>query len=175
MTFFYVKALHIIFIVTWFAGLFYLPRLCIYFTEAADQPDDARRVLQRQFALMQRRLWYGITWPSAILTLLLGLSTWYKYGATPAWLIYKLLLVAGLYSYHIACHLLFLQQQRGELRYTSTQLRIWNEVATLFLFGIVFLVVLKDALSMLWGLGGLLLFGTVLMIAIQAYKRLRER
>lgn len=175
MTFLYVKALHIIFIVTWFAGLFYLPRLFIYYTEAADQPDAVRRVLQTQFALMQRRLWYGITWPSAVLTLILGLSTWYNYGATPTWLIYKLVLVAGLYGYHIACHALFLQQQRGELRYTSTQLRIWNEVATLFLFGIVFLVVLKDALSMLWGLAGLVLFGIVLMVAIRVYKRLRER
>ncbi|MEZ0541856.1 CopD family protein [Fibrella arboris] len=175
MTFFYVKALHIIFIVTWFAGLFYMPRLFIYFTEAADQPDAARQVLQTQFALMQRRLWYGITWPSAILTLLLGLSTWYNYGATPTWLLYKLALVLGLYAYHIACHVLFLQQQRGELRYTSTQLRIWNEVATLFLFGIVFLVVLKDALSMLWGVGGLLLFAVVLMVAIRVYKQLRAK
>ncbi|MEZ0487252.1 CopD family protein [Fibrella aquatica] len=175
MTFLYVKALHIIFIVTWFAGLFYMPRLFIYFTEAADQPESARGALQTQLALMQRRLWYGITWPSAVLTLILGLSTWYNYGATPTWLIYKLVLVAGLYVYHIACHLLFLQQQRGELRYTSTQLRVWNEVATLFLFGIVFLVILKDALSMLWGLAGLLLFGIVLMAAIWLYKRVRTR
>lgn len=105
----------------------------------------------------------------------MGLSTWYNYGATPSWLVYKLLIVAGLYVYHIACHMIFRQQQRGELRYTSTQLRIWNEVATLFLFGIVFLVVLKDALGMLWGLLGLVAFAAWLMAGILIYKRIRER
>jgi putative membrane protein len=174
MAFFYVKALHIIFVVTWFAGLFYIPRLFIYFTEAASQPEPARTVVQMQLGIMQRRLWYGITWPSALITLVMGLSTWYNYGATPTWLIYKLMFVAGLYAYHIACHVIFRQQQRGELRYTSTQLRIWNEVATLFLFGIVFLVVLKDALGMLWGLLGLVAFTALLMAGILIYKRVRE-
>ncbi|GAB3548034.1 CopD family protein [Spirosoma fluminis] len=175
MAFFYIKSLHIIFVVTWFAGLFYIPRLFIYVTEAAEQPEPTRTILQTQLALMQRRLWYGITWPSALLTLLLGLSTWYNYGATPSWLIYKLMFVAGLYAYHIICHFLFRQQQRGELRYTSTQLRIWNEVATLFLFSIVFLVVVKDALGMLWGLLGLVAFTALLMAGILIYKRAREK
>ncbi len=175
MLFFYSKALHIIFVVTWFAGLFYFPRLLIYVTEAETQPEPGRSVLQNQLLLMQRRLWYGITWPSAVITLLLGLNTWYNYGSTPNWLIYKLILVAGLYVYHILCHLIFRQQQRGELRYTSTQLRVWNEVATLFLFGIVFLVVLKDALSMVWGMLGLLALLILLMIGIRVYRRIRER
>lgn len=174
MTFLYFKALHIIFVVTWFAGLFYIPRLFIYFTEAADKPEAERRVLQDQLALMQRRLWYGITWPSAVVTLIMGLSTWYNYGATPGWLVFKLCLVAVLYLYHISCHVIFRQQQRGVMRYTSTQLRIWNEVATIFLVGIVFLVVLKDALSMLWGILGLIVFTGVLLIAIRTYKRIRE-
>ncbi|ADB39579.1 CopD family protein [Spirosoma linguale] len=175
MTFFYLKALHIIFVVTWFAGLFYIPRLFIYFTEAADQPEPARQILQSQFAIMQRRLWYGITWPSALITLALGLSTWYNYGATPPWLVVKLAFVGSLYAYHLACHVLFRQQQRGELRYTSTQLRIWNEVATLLLFSIVFLVVLKDVLSLAWGMLGLVLFMGLLLAGIWVYKRLRER
>ncbi len=175
MTILYVKALHIIFVVTWFAGLFYIPRLFIYFTEAADQPEPTRQVLQAQLALMQRRLWYGITWPSAVVTLGLGVGTWYQYGSTPDWLVYKLLLVAGLYGYHMVCHVMFRQQQRGQLRYTSTQLRIWNEVATLFLVSIVFLVVVKDALSMLWGLVGLLLFTGTLLAGIRIYKRVREK
>ncbi|UFH56308.1 CopD family protein [Spirosoma sp. KNUC1025] len=174
MTFFYSKALHIIFVVTWFAGLFYIPRLFIYTTEAQTQDEPGRSLLQNQFRLMQRRLWYGITWPSAIITLGLGLTTWYNYGATPNWLIYKLVLVAGLYGYHGFCHVLFRQQQRGEFRYTSTQLRIWNEVATLFLFAIVFLVVLKDALNMLWGMLGLFALLIVLLVAIRVYRRLRK-
>lgn len=174
MLFFYSKALHIIFVVTWFAGLFYIPRLFIYATEAEQEPEPGRSVLRNQLLLMQRRLWYGITWPSAIVTLMLGLNTWYNYSATPDWLVYKLVLVAGLYAYHGLCHIIFRQEQRGNFRYTSNQLRIWNEVATLFLFAIVFLVVLKDALNMLWGLLGLLALMIVLMLAIRIYKRIRN-
>ncbi|WP_077921079.1 CopD family protein [Spirosoma sp. 209] len=174
MAFLYSKSLHIIFVVTWFAGLFYIPRLFIYVTEAESLTEPGRRVLQDQLRLMQRRLWYGITWPSAVVTLALGLNTWYQYGATPDWLIYKLGLVLGLYLYHGSCHVLFRQQQRGELRYTSNQLRIWNEVATLFLFAIVFLVILKDALNMLWGMLGLFALLIVLLLAIRLYRRIRK-
>ena len=66
----YVKALHIIFIVTWFSGLFYIVRLFIYNTEALTEPEPAAGILQKQFSLMIKRLWLGITWPSAVLTLI---------------------------------------------------------------------------------------------------------
>jgi len=72
MDYFYLKALHIIFIVTWFAGLFYIVRLFIYHTEAQDEEEVARIILQKQYKIMSKRLWYGITWPSAILTAILG-------------------------------------------------------------------------------------------------------
>jgi protoporphyrinogen IX oxidase len=175
MSFLYFKALHIIFVVTWFAGLFYMPRLFIYFTEAQEKPAGERNILQTQLGKMQRLLWFGITWPSALITLMMGLSTWYNYGSTPDWLIYKLGLVFLLYLYHFSCHVIFRQQQAGMVRYTSTQLRVWNEVATVFLVGIVFLVVLKDALRMLWGVLGLVVFVAVLMVAIRLYKRVREK
>src|SRR3974390_672035 len=68
----YIKALHIIFIVTWFAGMFYMPRLFIYNTEAAERPGQAKEILRDQFRIMMKRLWLGITWPSAILTLIFG-------------------------------------------------------------------------------------------------------
>jgi len=174
MTFLYSKALHIIFVVTWFAGLFYMPRLFVYLTEAQDKTPGERAVLGEQFLPMQRRLWYGIAWPSAVVTLIMGLNTWYRYGATPDWLVYKLILVALLYAYHLSCHAIFRQQQAGIFRYTSTQLRMWNEVSSVFLVGIVFLVVLKDALSMLWGLLGLAVFVVLLLVAIRVYKRIRE-
>ncbi|WP_018478641.1 CopD family protein [Pontibacter roseus] len=174
MSFFYVKALHIIFVVTWFAGLFYIVRLFIYFAEAQEKPEPERSILQQQFHIMQKRLWYGITWPSAVLTLIFGLTMLYLYGGVPGWLVWKLAFVVGLYVYHFLCHRIFQQQQQGILRYTSTQLRIWNEVATVFLIAIVFLVVLKNALSMVWGIVGLLLFSALLMLAIRIYKRLRE-
>ena len=171
----YIKALHIIFVVTWFAGLFYMPRLFIYFAEANEKPEPEKSILQNQFKLMQRRLWYGITWPSAVLTLILGGSTWYLYGYTPAWLHLKLAFVLGLYAYHFYCHTLFKQQQHNMVTWTSTKLRIWNEVATIFLFAIVFLVILKNALGMIYGLLGLVALIIVLLTAIQLYKRSREK
>lgn len=174
MSFFYIKALHIIFVVTWFAGLFYIVRLFIYYAEAAEKPEPERSILQNQFRIMQKRLWYGITWPSAVLTLIFGLTMLYLYGGIPGWLVWKLAFVVGLYIYHFLCHSIFKQQQQGIIKYNSTQLRIWNEVATVFLIAIVFLVVLKNTLSMVWGIVGLLLFSALLMLAIRIYKRLRE-
>lgn len=171
----YIKALHIIFIVTWFAGMFYMPRLFIYNTEAGDKPEAAKAALREQFAIMMKRLWYGITWPSAVLTLILGLTTWHLMGATPEWLKVKLLFVIGLYIYHFTLHVIFKQQQQGVFKYSSQQLRIWNEVATIFLVAIVMLVVVKQSLSFLWGIVGLLLFVILLMSAIKIYKILRDK
>lgn len=171
--YFYIKALHIIFIVTWFSGLFYIVRLFIYNAEANEKAEPERSILQSQFAIMIRRLWYGITWPSAVLTLLFGGWMWWLFGSLPHWLVIKLLFVAGLYAYHFSLHVIFLQQQRGEFRYTSQQLRIWNEVATLFLVAVVMLVVVKQSMSLVWGLAGLLLLIVVLLLAIRIYKQLR--
>src|SRR5690606_25805169 len=112
---------------------------------------------------------------SAILTLVLGFSLFYYYiGSVPLWLWIKLGFVIGLFLYQLACHRIFLELQQGKIRYTSQQLRVWNEVATLFLFSIVFLVILKCAMEMLWGLLGLLGLMAVLMVAIYVYKRFRK-
>ena len=175
MTYLYVKSLHVIFVVTWFAGLFYIVRLFIYFAEAAEKPEPEKSILQKQFKLMQRRLWYGITWPSAVLTLIFGSWMLYLYGSLPAWLLVKLSFVFGLFLYHYSCHRIFQQQQSGAVKYTSTQLRIWNEVASLFLVSIVFLVIVKNSLSFVWGILGLVLFAAMLMLAIRIYKRLRTK
>ena len=171
----YIKAIHIIFIVTWFAGMFYMPRLFIYNTEAGEKETAARNVLREQFFIMMKRLWFGITWPSAILTLILGLSLWYLLGVTPGWLWIKLGFVAGLYLYHLSLHVIFRQQIKGIFKYSSQQLRIWNEVATIFLVAIVMLVVVKQNMSLVWGVGGIILFVIILMSAIKIYKLLREK
>jgi len=173
--YFYIKALHIIFVVTWFAGIFYMPRLFIYNTEAGDKPEAARDVLRQQFNIMIKRLWYGITWPSAILTLILGGSTWYQLHTTPTWLVVKLAFVVGLYAYHFSIHVIAKQQLRGVFKYSSQQLRIWNEVATIFLVAIVMLAVVKESISFVWALCGLVLFVVVLMSAIKIYKNIRTR
>jgi protoporphyrinogen IX oxidase len=178
MTYQYVKALHIIFIVTWFAGMFYLPRLFIYNTEAKAKDPAVREALQAQFRIMMKRLWYGITWPSAVLTLIFGPWMWYLYSTfnvLPQWLFIKLLFVLGLFAYHLSLHAIFKQQVNGVLKYTSQQLRIWNEVATIFLVAIVMLATVKDSMSFVWGLVGLVGFIIVLMSAIRIYKAVRGR
>jgi putative membrane protein len=171
----YIKSLHIIFIVTWFSGLFYIVRLFVYNTEAQEKPEAEKIILQRQFGIMIRKLWFGITWPSAILTLIFGPWMLYMMGAIPTWLWIKLAFVLGLYAYHFSLHALFRQQMKGIFRYSSQQLRIWNELATIFLVAIVMLVVVKENMSWVWGLVGLLLFVILLMSAIKIYKILRVK
>jgi len=171
----YIKALHIIFIVTWFSGLFYIVRLFVYNAEAAARPEPERSILQKQYSLMIRRLWTGITWPSAILTLIFGPWMLFMMGSVPTWLWIKLGFVLGLYGYHLSLHAIFRQQMKGVFRYSSQQLRIWNEVATIFLVAIVMLVVVKQNMSWVWGLTGLILFVILLMSAIRIYKALRNR
>jgi protoporphyrinogen IX oxidase len=173
----YVKALHIIFIVTWFAGLFYIVRLFIYNTEANEKTEPEKSILQKQFSIMIRRLWFGITWPSAVLTLIMGPWVWYTFSRwhLDNWLEVKLCFVIGLYIYHFTLHSIYKQQSKGIFKYTSTQLRIWNEVATIFLIAIVMLAVVKQSLSFLWGLAGLFLLMALLMSAIRVYKLLRSK
>ena len=175
MTYFYVKALHIIFVVTWFAGLFYIVRLFIYNREALDKPEEEKEILQRQFNLMIRRLWLGITWPSCVLTLVFGSWLLYYNFPFPSWLWIKLLFVLGLLFYHFSLHVIYRQQGNNIFKYTSQQLRIWNEVATIFLVAIVMLVVVRTGIGLLWGMLGLAGFVAVLMIAINLYKRARQR
>jgi len=171
----YVKALHIIFIVTWFSGLFYMVRLFVYHTEANEKPEPERTILQQQFKLMMGRLWKGITWPSAILTLIFGPWMMILMGSVPTWLAIKLGFVVGLYAYHFSLHAIYRQQMKGVFRYSSQQLRIWNEVCTIFLVAIVMLVVVKQNMSWAWGLLGLLLFVFLLMSAIKIYKVIRSK
>lgn len=182
MTFLYLKALHIIFVVTWFAGIFYMPRLLIYNREAQDKIPQERDILQAQFGIMMKRLWYGITWPSAILTLVLGPTIMFYNGFhhivfTDAgwWLTLKLAFVLALYVYFFWMHKIFRQQLTGNFRYTSMQLRMINEIATVFLIAIVMLVVVKTSMSLVWGLLGLVVFVLLLMAAIKIYKKKREK
>jgi putative membrane protein len=169
----YIKALHIVFIVTWFSGLFYIVRLFIYHAEAQEKPEPDKSILSAQFSVMIRRLWLGITWPSAILTLIFGLWIWRLMGSFPFWLAIKLVFVAGLFLYHFSLHKMYRQQMRGEFRYSSQQLRIWNELATVFLVAIVFIAVLKDGTSWIKGLFGLALLVILLLAAIRIYKKVR--
>ncbi|MCT4581249.1 MAG: protoporphyrinogen oxidase HemJ [Flavobacteriales bacterium] len=172
----YIKALHIIFVVTWFAGLFYIVRLFIYHVEANEKEEQERNILQKQYKIMSKRLWYMITWPSAILTVIFGTSLILlipSYLKMP-WMHLKLTFVLLLLIYHFYCHKIFRQLQKETYKWSSTQLRIWNEVATILLFAIVFLVVLKSTLNWIWGVLGIISFGVLLMVLIKLYKNYRE-
>lgn len=170
----YIKAIHIIFIVTWFSGMFYIPRLFIYATEASEKPEPEKTILQSQLRIMTKRLWLGITWPSAILTVIFGTWIAFLYGSIPEWLWIKLAFVAGLYAYHFTLQKIYSEQQKGIFRFTSQQLRIWNEVATIFLVVIVILASVKQSISIMWGLIGLAMFIILLMSAIKLFKILRK-
>lgn len=175
-TYLVLKAIHIIVVVTWFAGLFYMPRLFIYHTEAGDKSDTEKNILQAQFKIMQRRLWYGITWPSAIMVLIFGTSLiqfFLPFRENP-WLHIKLLFVAGLYGYQYYLHTIFLNQQKNTCKLTSTKLRVINEVSTVFLVAIVFLVVLKDTLNFIYAVLGLFAFIGILLLGIKTYKKIRS-
>src|SRR6185295_9818175 len=132
----YLKALHIIFVVTWFAGLFYIVRLFIYHVEANQKPEPERSILINHFKGAQKRLWYGITWPSMILTYIFGF--WMAYDlfgfSYPGWLLAKLAFVFALTLYHFECHIMFKNLQRDNVKHSSFKLRMWNEVTTLLLF-----------------------------------------
>ena len=171
----YIKALHIIFIVTWFAGMFYIVRLFIYNTEANEKQGIEKEILQKQFSIMIKRLWLGITWPSAILTLIFGTWMGILYGSIPSWLWVKLGFVAGLYAYHFTLQKIYSDEMKSIFKYTSNQLRIWNEVATIFLIAIVMIVSVKDSMSWVYGLVGLALFVIILMSAIKIYKTIRSK
>ena len=170
----YVKAIHIIFIVTWFAGMFYIPRLFIYNTEASAKPEPDRQILQAQFAIMMKRLWYGITWPSAVLTVIFGGWMGFLYGSIPSWLGLKLGFVALLYAYHFTLHKIYLQQSKQIFKYSSQQLRVWNEIATILLVAIVILVSVKQQLSAVWAILGLAGFIILILSAVKIYKHLRS-
>jgi putative membrane protein len=172
-----IKALHIIFVVTWFSGLFYIVRLFIYHTEAEKKEQPAKDILQTQYKTMETRLWYIITWPSMIFVLFTGgWLLFSKFGLiTEAFMQLKLAFVFSLVLYHFYCQRIYNQLQNDEVRFSSFILRLFNEIATLLLFAIVFIIILRDEFGFLWGLGGLLVFGLLLFIAAKLYKGSREK
>ena len=173
----YIKALHLIFVVTWFAGLFYIPRLFIYHIEASHKASPEREILTNQLKLMTKRLWYIIGWPSAILCtffalwLLLLMPEWLY----QPWMQVKLGFVVLLLAYHFKCHQIFKQLQRDEVNYTSRFMRIFNEITTLVLFAVVFLVILKNAFNWIYEVVGIFVLGILLMLGIRLYKRIRDK
>lgn len=173
----YLKSLHLIFVITWFAGLFYIVRLFVYQIEAASKPSPEKEILQKQYALMAYRLWYIITWPSAVLatafaiSLLILMPAWLQ----QPWMHVKLAFVLLLIAYHLKCQQIFSQLQRNEVRYSSNFMRLWNEGATIILFAVVFLAVMKNAVNWIYGVVGIVVFSVLIMLGFRFYKRIREK
>jgi len=159
------------------AGLFYIVRLFIYHTEANQKPEIERNILQKQFQIMETKLWNIITTPAMVLAVVAGITMLYlnPYLIQADWMLVKLAFVAGLIVYHFFCQRIINQLKLGKFVMTSTQLRLWNELATIFLVAIVFTVILKNAVDWIYGLLGLIVFSVVIMLAVKAYKKSREK
>ncbi len=176
MEYLYIKSLHLIFIVTWFAGLFYIVRLFVYQVEASEKPSPEKEILGKQLKIMASRLWNIITWPSMILALIFGtiliiiMPEW----LSQPWMHVKLAFVVLLIIYHFKCHQIFKQLQNGIIKHSSNYMRLFNEVPTIILFAVVFLVILKSAVNWIYGTVGILIFAILLMMGYKIYKRIRE-
>lgn len=132
-----VKSLHLIFMVTWFAGLFYLPRLFVYHALSTDTISIER------FKIMERKLYYGIMTPGAVLTVVFGVWLWVGYGIGGGWMHAKLAFVALLIGYHLYCGKLMIDFKHDRNRHGHVWYRWFNELPVVLLAAIVLLVVLK--------------------------------
>ena len=133
----WIKSFHIIFMVTWFAGLFYLPRLFVYHAMSEDT------VSRERFKIMERKLFFGIMTPGAILTIVFGLWLWLDYGFYGGWLYAKMALVAVLVVYHGYCGKLMIDFKQDRNRHGHVFYRWLNELPVVVLIAIILLVELQ--------------------------------
>jgi len=176
MDYLYIKALHVIFVVCWFAGLFYIVRLFIYTKEASEKEEPTKSILTQQLLIMQRKLWFIITWPAGVGTFVFGIWMLYKEPVLlmQPWMWLKLIFVGLLALYHLQCHYFYKQQLAGLFNISSFKLRLFNEVATVLLVAIVFLVIVKSTGGLVWGMLGLFIFAAILMGGVYIYKKQRQ-
>jgi len=175
--YYYIKSLHLIFVVTWFAGLFYIPRLFVYQIEAYHKPSPDKEILGTQLKLMAKRLWFIITWPSSILAIIFGILLVYlrPFYLSDEWMQVKLGFVLLLIIYQIMTHNYYKQLQKDIVKKSSNFMRLWNEGATFILFAIVFLVILKNAINWIFGVIGIIVLGILLMLGFKIYKNIRAK
>ena len=170
MYYLYLKVFHIIGVIVWFAGLFYLGRLFVYHQEADDRPEPERTTLKSQFSIMERRLYYGIASPGLCISVVFGIALIIASGF-PSWLYPKLAFVLVLIVYHLWCDHLRKLLLKGNCNWNGTKFRLFNEIPTLLLLSIVFIVVFKSAIS--WIV--LLLILVVLILMVVGIVHLRAR
>jgi len=176
MAYFWYKAFHLIGVVVWFAGLFYLVRLFVYHVEAQAEDEPARSILSQQYELMERRLYHIITTPGMVVTVAMavGLLVTEPEVLKMGWLHAKLAFVALLIGYHFYCGRLMKKLAAGECNWTSKQFRALNEGPTVLLLAIVMLAVFKNQFPT--NASAWLIFGAVVAMAasIQLYARKRR-
>jgi putative membrane protein len=171
------KSLHIIFVVSWFAGLFYLPRLLVYHAEAQSKEPNEKAILSAQFSKMEKLLFNAIMIPAMFLTWITGLIliylAWWDSFSSHTWLHLKLSFVVGITIYHFVCRHFIRQFQQGNFIISGPKLRMFNEIATILLVAVVFLVVAKNTLDMIYGLVGFVIFAIVIMAAVKIVRKYR--
>ena len=162
--------------VCWFAGLFYVVRLFIYHKEADKKEESVKQVLQAQYTLMSKRLLSIITWPAAILTTIFGVSMLVENPMylQQDWMHVKLSFLVLLWLYTYSCQVICNQMKVGQITTTEGKLRMWNEVATLLLFSIIFMAVLKNSISWIYATLSLVGLAVLLMILIKLYKKYKN-
>lgn len=176
----YLKSLHLIFVITWFAGLFYIVRLFVYQLEANQKQSPEREILLAQYKIMSYRLWYIITWPSAILASIFAYWMLFFTDIGAAWLQMpwmhvKLGFVFLLYLYHYKCQKIYADLQKDVFRYSANFMRLWNEGATIILFSVVFLVILKNEFNWIYGVIGIISVSVLIMLGFRFYKKIRAK
>ncbi len=179
MTYLIFKSLHLVSMVAWFAGLFYLIRLFVYHREAFDKEENECRILSAQYHIMETRLYRIICNPAMIITWVFGLLMLYMnglewLGANP-WLHTKLFIVFLLTAYHHSCPSIIRKLEKGKMVMSSFQFRLFNEIPTLFLLLIILLAVFKNKLNFVYTFGFIALFALVLYAFAKIYKRKRTQ
>jgi len=173
----YFKAVHIVFVISWMAGLFYILSLFIYHTEANDKSEPEKSILLKQFVKMEATLWKIICQPAMVISVLagVGMLTLNSSLLQADWMWVKLGFVVALLIYHFICQQIVKSLKNSRFKMTSFQLRLWRELATIFMIAIVFVVILKNALNWIYGLVGIMGIALVIMIAVKLYKNYRLR
>lgn len=173
----YFKAVHIVFVISWMAGLFYILSLFIYHTEANEKPEPEKSILQKQFIKMEDTLWKIIATPAMLISVLAGVGMLSINSALlhMDWMWVKLVFVLGLLIYHFICQNIVKQLKANQFKWSSFQLRLWRELATIFMIAIVFVVILKNALNWLYGLIGIMGIALLIMFAVKWYKHYRKK
>lgn len=173
----FLKSFHIVGFVSWFAGLFYLVRMFVYYAEANEKPEPLRAEWKKQYTLMQWRAYKIICNPAMMITWTCGIAMLIN---TPAflqqgWMHVKLTLLVLLTGYHLYCKGIIKKQENGEKTFGSFGFRLLNELPTLFLVAIVLLAVVKDLLNFIYLFLGIMAFGAALFMSARAYKNHREK